>query len=162
MTAANSASYQRPRHFARGHTRSSYRWRGAPDALQRSADRLRFIAILAVAVCLAGPSCGGADCLSLAKEYADEVPNALACDPNDPNSCSVARPVVVWEQNGTQRKLEGLGTCKHSDNPAKVDKLDQILAQFNSRGCQLLPLPICPAPQNVCMESAPGQYACAP
>ena len=122
-------------------------------------------ALAAAIALLVGPfaaACGGSDCLSIARRYSDEGAYALTCDPNDPNPCSAERPVVLYEQNGTQLTLEGLGTCTHSDNAARVAKLDQILAEFYASGCKLAQVPFCPAVGRDCVASSPGHYTCAP
>ena len=125
-------------------------WRGS-NALPR----------LAIAQAILLVACGE-DCLSIARRYADEVPNALTCDPAEPDPCSVARPTVVWEQDGSRLTLEGLATCNHSDDASHVAKLDSILADFTSSGCKLLPTPLCPQVQNACIATSPGHYTCAP
>jgi hypothetical protein len=118
--------------------------------------------LLAATALAAVAGCGSASCLSIAKAYADEVPNALMCDPGAANACAAQRPTVVYEQSGQKLTLEGLGTCAHAMNPARTARLDQILAQYNSEGCQLLATPVCPAPSNLCVSTSTGSYSCFP
>ena len=108
----------------------------------------------------------GTDCLSIARKYANESPNALICDPTSPNPCGTTRPVISWAQNGQQLTLEGLSICNHSMNAARVARLDQILEEFNSNNCKRMPTPFCPTPADICGEysspPSPGHYTCGP
>jgi hypothetical protein len=104
----------------------------------------------------------GTDCLTLAKEYAAEKDNALICDPTASSPCGVARPQVVALQDGSNIRIEGLDVCTHSVNPARIAKLDRILADYTSMHCKVLATPLCAAPMDKCIQSSPGHYTCAP
>lgn len=87
-------------------------------------------------------------CLDIAADYAAALPEALQCDAAVPETCAVNRPVVVYleDANGI-RTLEGLclPPCTHSVNPARVARLDTLLAEFASSGCEFRPC-WCPPP----------------
>lgn len=106
--------------------------------------------------------CGSPDCASLAGDYAAAKEEALVCDPTAISPCAAVRPQVVWLQDGSTVSVEGLDTCLHSVNAARVGHLDEALAKYLSRGCRFLQTPLCAPTANNCVESAPGRYTCAP
>jgi hypothetical protein len=118
----------------------------------------------AAAVVLLAAACGSSDpCHSLAQAYADEVPNALVCDPNEASPCAGTTSFVDYEQDGSQLTLDGLSTCTHSVNAARAGKLASILAAYQKAGCVLLQPPICPPVQDRCVQGADGGgFTCSP
>ena len=100
-------------------------------------------------------------CLSLAKDYAAELPNARMCDPNSSASqCDDKVNTVDYEVSGQDMTLTGLGVCKVSANPTKDGKLKQILSNYTSAGCELKVAP-CPAPgAGQCEMNADGSGTC--
>ena|SRR5438067_1344505 len=119
-------------------------------------QRIRSLVVFA---CLA--RCGGQDCLSLAQEYAKEMPAALQCDLTaSTDQCGAGRPVVDYVLDGGTMTIDGLGSCLHSMNPSRTGKLDQILAHFYSNGCKLLPLPVCPAVVDRCYLNNQNMAVC--
>jgi hypothetical protein len=114
------------------------------------------------AVLLLTAACGSADCHALAQAYADEVPNALTCDPNEASPCAGTTSVVDYEQDGSQLTLDGLSTCTHSVNAARSARLASILEAYRNAGCVLLQPPICAPVRNRCGQGADGGFSCAP
>ncbi len=103
----------------------------------------------------------GTDCLDLAQQYADEVPNALACDPNSTaDQCGDSEPTVDYLVSGQQMTLDGLGSCRHSMNPARDGKLKQNLSEFNAAGCKLVQAPLCPGVFDRCYVNELGKGVC--
>jgi hypothetical protein len=105
---------------------------------------------LAFIVVLAGCSrTGGATdpCVGIAREYQAAMPDAMICDPSQPNPCAAGRPMVVSVQgeDGTIT-LEGLCLCEGAVNPARTATVDALLARFGAAGCQLQPC-WCPPPE---------------
>jgi len=122
--------------------------------------RFRFVLAFATLSFLVG--CGQ-DCSGLAQRYAAELPKALSCDPAVPvTQCGVARPVVSYVQEGQNLRLEGLGSCMHSMNPAHTATLDKVLADFYDNGCKLLPLPVCTDVVDRCYVNGQGIATCYP
>jgi hypothetical protein len=123
-----------------------------------------FVIRSAAAVLVLAAACGSSDsCHSLAQAYADEVPNALACDPNEAFSCAGTAQVLDYEQDGSQLTLDGLSACTHSVTAAGAGRLAGVLAAYQKAGCALLQPPICAAVQNRCVQGADGgSFTCFP
>ena len=117
---------------------------------------------VALAVVLAFSSGCGPDCIALAREYATEISFAQTCDPSVPDQCGAERPVVDYQQQGSQLAVDGLGSCTHSVNPARLARLDEILARYKGGGCTLLPLPFCTPVENRCYTNGEGRAVCWP
>jgi hypothetical protein len=93
----------------------------------------------------------GTDCQQLAQEYSNELPNALACDPN--SSADQCNDVI-----GVPNTY-----CKVSANPANDAKLKDIYSRFQSAGCQAPATFIGLGCLNVvdrCQVNSQGQGAC--
>ena len=92
----------------------------------------------------AGNGDGSVDCLTLAQEYADQIPIALSCDPNSTaDQCSDWINTADYLVNGQQMTLDGLGSCMHSANPAHDARLKEILLEY-SASCNFVVAPLCP------------------
>jgi hypothetical protein len=114
-----------------------------------------------VLACMFSIHCGSDVCLQLAQQYADELPNALACDPNsNTDQCGDAIFTADYLANGQQMTLDGLSTCLHSANPANDAKLKDILSQFQGAGCKPLAAPVCPQVVDRCYVNDQGKGVC--
>jgi hypothetical protein len=118
--------------------------------------------VLVSALSVGWLSCGSS-CATLLEQYATEFQNALACDPSVSNQCNVQRPVVVSQLDGQTQTLEGLASnCTHAVNGSRTATLDQILSEYNAKGCKTAPVPICQAPMDVCQLNSQATYTCLP
>jgi hypothetical protein len=99
---------------------------------------------LALANC-ANPEPGEDPCIAIAREYQAAIPDAMICDPAQPDSCAAGRPLVVSQVNEDGSwTLEGLCDCQHTVNPARTQAVDEILARFFRAGCTLKSCPCLP------------------
>ncbi len=116
--------------------------------------------------------CSGCDqCPSLVRRYADLLPAALKCNPSLTNACSAQRPMLVWEDDGGARTLEGLTVCTHAVAIDGTTQLDGVLAEFRDAGCRFIPTPYWPpdqttnpptcVPFDTCTSTDAG-WTCAP
>lgn len=80
------------------------------------------------------------DCLTLAAEYRAAMDRAILCDPLLKDSCSVGRPLMLYQQHddGTV-EFKGLcgPPCLGAVNAATTAELDAILGRFEAAACEV-------------------------
>lgn len=127
--------------------------------------RLSGSVVLVSALSVGWLSCGSSrnSCATLLEQYATEFQNALVCVPSVSNQCNAQRPVVVSQTDGQTQTLEGLASnCTHAVNGSRTAALDQILSEYNAKGCKTALVPICQPPMDVCQLNSQATYTCLP
>ena len=120
--------------------------------------------LLLCVLALSTAACGSSstNCATLLQQYATELASALRCDPNITTSqCSAHRPVTVGLDGGA---LEGIApNCTHAVNANRTEKLDLILSEYTSAGCNTLPVPFCQPLRDSCgFSQSAGATICLP
>jgi hypothetical protein len=91
-------------------------------------------AILALAIAVGGRASGGenlatpaasTECEAARSAYTSAIAQALTCDPAKSDSCSASRPAA----------LEDVCRCVIAVNPAATARLDELAAEYQSKGC---------------------------
>lgn len=121
----------------------------------------RAVAACALTLALFHSACG-TNCLALAADYANELPNALSCDPtSSADQCSDSINVVFYiESSAGQDSLQGLGSCLHSANPQRDMRLNKIFSEYQRGGCQIRVAPLCPRVIDCCIVGSDGKGKC--
>jgi hypothetical protein len=125
------------------------------------------LAFVVVVASCSRPESAPDPCLEIAREYQAAMPDAMICDPAQPDSCAAGRPLIVSAQNEDgSTTLEGLCLCEGAVNPARTAVLDIHLASFEAAGCELKPC-WCPPPESMpatCLETGVcwGVWSLAP
>ena len=104
----------------------------------------------------------GTNCLALAADYANELPNALSCDPtSSADQCRDSINVVFYQESPAGRdSLQGLGSCLHSANPQRDMRLKEIFSEYQRGGCQIRAAYLCPRVENRCYVGSEGKGKC--
>lgn len=139
---------------------------GIPEVVACGGNRARTISCLQRCLLVAsfGIGCGSStpDCALLGERYATAFHEALLCDPATVSPCANARPVVVYEINGSTQVFQGIATnCDHALRSGALTAVDEALADYRAAGCHAAPVPICQGLMNECSGVA-GSATCLP
>jgi hypothetical protein len=104
--------------------------------------------VLALGGCSTAQGPGQDRCLDLLPEYRIAMDEALVCDPTQVDVCAAGRPMLVFSDSAQEYVALCTTPCLEAVNPAHTSKLDEILARFEARGCQLRYCP-CPLPDTM-------------
>ena len=115
--------------------------------LHVAAQSLRAVACVTTPLTLLAlvglaPGCDSHEsCAAIAARYQVALPEALACSAEDPDACTVGRPLVVSEQREDGSLVaEGLcrPPCTAAVTPTRTSRLDTIRDEYDSAGCRYL------------------------
>jgi hypothetical protein len=91
-------------------------------------------------------------CSNLAEQYKAVLEtDASLCTPGDPATCSARRPIWGVVMAGDAVASYGLSECPVAGsgapvNPGRTGRLDELLAAYRAKGCDLSAAPGCGAP----------------
>lgn len=110
-----------------------------------TAKWLMYSCAMALTACGSSTGDRTETCLEITTEYRAELDRAIVCDPAVSPRCILHGAVVLAEQRDTgEVVLKGICTnCPAQVNPARTERLDEILSRYKARGCEALVT--CPA-----------------